>query len=44
MPTSVASGSQTCTVNTEHTLTTQTASGTYVAVLDLVNAANGDEF
>jgi hypothetical protein len=39
-----AGGAQTCTIGTEHTLTTQTASGTYVLVMDLNTAADGDTF
>ena len=43
--TSVQSGSQTCTVSTEHTLTTTiTTAGTYVVKLDLNAAVNGDVF
>jgi hypothetical protein len=39
------SGSQTCTVSTEHTVTsTITAAGTYVFKVDLNAAANGDIF
>lgn len=40
--TSVASGSQAATVNTEHTLTTQTTAGVYVLVVDLNVLVNGD--
>ena len=40
--TSVDSGSQTATISTEHTLSTQTTAGTYVLVVDLGNLANGD--
>lgn len=36
------SGSQTCTVGTEHTLATRTDGKTYVLYLDLANLANGD--
>lgn len=43
MTTSVQSGSQTCTISTEHTLTTTvTAAGTYVAKFDLANLVSGD--
>lgn len=38
------SGSQTCTISTEHTLATVTDDGTYVTVIDLTNAADGDVF
>ena len=37
-----ASGTQTATVNTEHSLATSTTSGTYVFVADTVNLANGE--
>lgn len=40
--TSAASGSQTATISTEHTLTTITTAGVYVLVVDMVNLANGD--
>jgi hypothetical protein len=40
--TSVGSGSQTCTLDTEHTLDTETGAGVYVLVLDLNNMALGD--
>ena len=43
MPTSQAEGSQTATINTEHTLSTVTDSGTFVLYVDTVNMANGDE-
>lgn len=39
-----AGGAQACTIGTEHTLTTQTTAGTYVLVLDMTNAADGDTF
>lgn len=39
---SMASASQTATLDTEHTLTTQTLSGVYVLVTDLANLAAGD--
>lgn len=45
MAVSVAdSGSQTCTISTEHTLATITAAGVYCTVLDLSAAADGDVF
>jgi hypothetical protein len=40
--TSVGSGTQTATLDTEHTLDTETTAGTYVLVVDMVNLANGD--
>lgn len=39
---SVGSGSQTATIDTEHTLDTETTAGTYVLVVDMANLANGD--
>lgn len=42
--TEAAGGAQACTISTEHTLTTQTTPGTYVLVLDMTNAADGDLF
>lgn len=45
MPSVNASGSQTCTISTEHTLATVTAAGTYQLALDLaelVDAATPD--
>ena len=42
MPTSQASGTQTCTVTTEHTLATITAAGTYVLSVNLNPMAAGD--
>lgn len=39
---SVASGTQTATVNTEHTLNSPAGPGTYVLVVDTTNMANGD--
>ena len=42
--TEAAGGAQACTISTEHTLTTQTTAGTYVLVLDMTNAADGDTF
>lgn len=38
----VATGSQTATLSTVHTLSTQTADKTYVLALDLANMAVGD--
>lgn len=40
--TSAASGTQSATITTEHTLTTQTTAGVYVLVVDMVNLALGD--
>ena len=40
--TSVGSGSQTCTLDTEHTLDTETTAGVYVLVVDTTNMAMGD--
>jgi hypothetical protein len=40
--TSVGSGVQTATIDTEHTLDTETAAGVYVLVVDTSNLANGD--
>lgn len=40
-PTSNSSGSQTCTIGTEHTLATITAAGIYVGVLDVSALADG---
>ncbi len=37
-----SSGSQTCTIGTEHALATVTVAGTYQLALDLSNLANGD--
>ena len=42
MPTSVASGTQSATVSTEHDLATDTTNKTYVLVVDLANLVNGD--
>jgi len=39
---SVDSGTQTATLDTEHTLSTKTADGFYVLGVDLGNMANGD--
>ena len=39
----VASGTQTATINTDHTLATSTTGKTYVLVVDTTNMANGDE-
>ena len=40
--TSVGSDTQTATLDTEHTLDTETAAGVYVLVVDMGNLANGD--
>jgi hypothetical protein len=40
--TSVAHGSQTATLDTEHTLDTQTVAGVYVLVVDTTNLVAGD--
>ena len=40
--TSVGSGTQTATIDTEHTLDTETGAGVYVLVVDMANLANGD--
>ena len=40
--TSAASGTQTCTINTEHTLAELTTVGVYVLVLDTTNMVAGD--
>ncbi len=42
MITSVAHGSQTATIDTEHTLDTQTIAGTYVLSTDMTNLAAED--
>ena len=42
MPSSVASGTQTAVVSTEHTLATDTTGQTYVLVIDCANLAMGD--
>jgi len=39
---SANSGSQTCTLDTEHTLATETTAGVYVLVVDTNNMAVGD--
>jgi N-glycosylase/DNA lyase len=39
---SIAHGSQTATVDTEHALSTQTTAGVYILVVDMSNLANGD--
>jgi hypothetical protein len=36
------SGTQTATINTEHTLDTDTTNATYCGMVDLTNLANGD--
>jgi hypothetical protein len=40
--TSVGSGSQACTLDTEHTLDTETTAGVYVLVVDLNPLVDGD--
>lgn len=40
--TSAASGSQTATLDTEHTLATITTAGSYVLTVDTANLANGE--
>lgn len=40
---SAASGSQSASISTEHTLATITDPGVYVLVVDTVNMVNGDE-
>jgi hypothetical protein len=42
MPTLTTNGTQTATVTTEHTLTTQTGNKFYTAYIDLTNMASGD--
>lgn len=42
MPTLTTNGTQTATITTEHTLTTQTGSKFYTAYIDLTNMASGD--
>ena len=42
MPTSIASGTQTATITTEHTLATDTTNKTYVLVVDTAAMVNGD--
>lgn len=39
---SVGSGSQTAVIDTEHVLDTETAAGTYILVVDMINLVNGD--
>jgi hypothetical protein len=39
---SIANGSQTATINTEHSLSSQTGVGIYVLVIDTANMASGD--
>lgn len=41
MATTVGSGTQTCTVTTEHSLDTETTAGTFVLLLDVTNLAEG---
>lgn len=40
--TSAGSGTQTATIDTEHTLDTETTAGVYVLVVDMSNLAAGD--
>lgn len=40
----VGTGSQACTVTTEHTLDTETAAGIYQAEFNLTTCVNGDAF
>lgn len=40
--TSVGSGTQTATIDTEHTLDTETTAGVYILIVDTGNLANGD--
>jgi hypothetical protein len=40
--TSAGSGTQTATIDTEHTLDTETTAGVYVLVVDTANMVNGD--
>ena len=42
MATQEDSGTQTCVISSEHSLSVQTAGAAYVLVLDLTNLANGD--
>ena len=42
MPTLTTNGTQTATITTEHTLTTQTGNKFYTAYIDLTNMASGD--
>lgn len=42
MPTVAASGTQSATLDTEHTLATVTTNGNFVLVVDLSNMVNGD--
>lgn len=39
---SAAEGSQTATISTEHTLSTQTVAATYILSIDCTNMADGD--
>ena len=43
MAASIADGSQTAIISTEHTLNTTTAAGSYVLGVDLSNLSNGDK-
>jgi hypothetical protein len=40
--TSVGTDTQTATIDTEHTLDTETTAGVYVLVVDMANLVNGD--
>ena len=42
MPTLTTNGTQTATIGTEHTLTTQTGNKFYMAYIDLTNMVSGD--
>lgn len=42
MPTTAASGTQTATIATEHSLATDATAGTYVLIVNLTNLANAD--
>lgn len=42
MPTAIDSGTQSATISTEHTLTTQTGGGTFVLVVDMNALVGGD--
>ena len=42
MASELAAGSQTATINTEHTLDTRSAVGTYQLLVDTSNLVNGD--
>ena len=44
MSVAVATGTQVCSISTEHTLATSTSAGSFVLVLDLAAAQSGDSF